>query len=84
MGAENLEEQYGGLLPNKVDNFFPPLYNNDDHIIPQIEDDTLSPSAVTSDSTETSTETPKPTLKPTSTPTSNNNNEPSKEASRRE
>ena len=36
MGAENLEEKYGGILPNKEDNFFPPLYNNDDIIEPQI------------------------------------------------
>ena len=32
MGAENLEKKYGGILPDKEDNFFPPLYNNDDYI----------------------------------------------------
>ena len=43
MGAENLEEKYGGILPNKEDNFFPPLYNNDDLNLPKVVQQTPEP-----------------------------------------
>ena len=50
MGAENLEKKYGGLLPDKEDNFFPPLYNNDDQILTQVVQQTpeLTPQPKTS------------------------------------
>lgn len=57
MGAENLEQKYGGILPDKVDNFFPPLYNNDDHIqlSQAVEQESApEPTLITAHSSETS------------------------------
>ena len=54
MGAENLEKKYGGILPDKEDNFFPPLYNNDDHILHKEVKETPPRSTQTSNQTNNS------------------------------